>query len=439
MISHNKNKICVLNNNDDTIDSICTEICYGIVEKSFDQICQACVTCYTEKNIIDINIQFRRNNINALCWMGWYNYCKSNNDHAKEIYEQGILKKSSKAMNCMGWHYQFVEKNMTMAKKYYKMSVQNNNKYIDGIINLGNFYCDVMNDKSKSINTFKKLLDSTKKNEVSIQIATMYNEMEKTSKSYLCKYWYRRKKESYYKFGALNGHDDALIKYIEILEEKIFHYNKKYLDELEKYYIMASNKNITNSMPLKIAIFYDHCRHKLNLAKSYYLKAIELDNQYSAHAMRFLGNMYHRWQDYVNMVKYYELAIDRGDVGSMVRLLFYYAVQNDKKKMKKYLLMLLQHADLKKINESINELEYTYALFLFHNDIRSTIIEYIDNNIVSSCDVYMASIDKNEIELLYAQYNISDYLYDIYDFDCDNNPIQSIEHESECNLLVISI
>ena len=107
--------------------------------------------------------------------------------------------------------------------------------------------------------------------------------------------------------------------------------------------------------------------------------------------------------------------------------------------MKKYLLMLLQHADLKKINESINELEYTYALFLFHNDIRSTIIEYIDNNIVSSCDVYMASIDKNEIELLYAQYNISDYLYDIYDFDCDNNPIQSIEHESECNLLVISI
>jgi TPR repeat protein len=70
----------------------------------------------------------------------------------------------------------------------------------------------------------------------------------------------------------------------------------------------------------------------------YYLMAIDKGNH---KAMNNLGFYYYQQKDYDNMVKYYLIAIDKGSSLAMYNLGYYYQQQKDYNNMIKYYLMAI--------------------------------------------------------------------------------------------------
>jgi len=71
----------------------------------------------------------------------------------------------------------------------------------------------------------------------------------------------------------------------------------------------------------------------------YYLMAIERGN---VDAMYNLGSYYENHKDYSNMLKYYLMAIEKGDSDAMYNLGIYYKAQKDYSNMMKYYLMAVE-------------------------------------------------------------------------------------------------
>jgi uncharacterized protein len=87
--------------------------------------------------------------------------------------------------------------------------------------------------------------------------------------------------------------------------------------------------------------YYKEQKDYVNM-KKYYLMAIEKGH---SNTMNNLGLYYHEQKDYVNMKKYYLMAIEKGDSDAMYNLGLYYSEQKDYVNMKKYYLMAIEKGD----------------------------------------------------------------------------------------------
>ena len=106
-------------------------------------------------------------------------------------------------------------------------------------------------------------------------------------------------------------------------------------NNMEKYYKMVlESADINNARHIEIAMqaLNQLCmefekRNEIATAKKYCLFAIERDinGRLGASAMFHLGRFSSLGKDYPNMIKYYEMAIERGEISSMVSLGNYYS------------------------------------------------------------------------------------------------------------------
>src|SRR5437588_730551 len=88
----------------------------------------------------------------------------------------------------------------------------------------------------------------------------------------------------------------------------------------------------------KLALQY-HEQKDYDKMMKYYLMAIEKGDINSMHG---LGFYYDSIKDYENMKKYYLMAIKKGDRDSMHNLALYYDNQQDYPNMEKYYLMAIE-------------------------------------------------------------------------------------------------
>ena len=155
--------------------------------------------------------------------------------------------------------------------------------------------------------------------------------------------------------------------YDNALKGKFDEYKRKYIeiDDLDKtkqiYELFLNNKMISennyinDSMLMNyIGIYYDEQKDYVNMMK-YYLMAIEENG--NSDAMNNLGSYYCEQKDYENMKKYYLMAIENGNDMTMNNLADYYKQQKDYKNMKKYYLMAIEeHGN----SDAMNNLGYYY-------------------------------------------------------------------------------
>ena len=134
-----------------------------------------------------------------------------------------------------------------------------------------------------------------------------------------------------------------------------FYYNTEKNYELaKKYYLMAIDKNNLEAMN-NLGTLYYMIEKNYELAKKYYLMAIDNDNDNS---MFNLGNLYHMTeQQYELAKKYYLMAIDKGNSNAMASLgNLYYIIENKYELAIKYYLMAID----KENPHAMNNLGHIY-------------------------------------------------------------------------------
>ena len=119
-----------------------------------------------------------------------------------------------------------------------------------------------------------------------------------------------------------------------------FYYKTEQNYELaKKYYLMAIDKNNSDAMNHLGNLYYE-IEHDYKLAKKYYLMAIDKGN---SNAMFNLGNLYHETEQHYELAKkYYLMAIDEGNSCAMTNLgNYYYEIEKNYELAKKYYLMAI--------------------------------------------------------------------------------------------------
>jgi len=110
---------------------------------------------------------------------------------------------------------------------------------------------------------------------------------------------------------------------------------------MKKYYLMAIEKKNNEAM-CSLGTYYADQDDTDNMKKFYFMAAINGNPD----ALRCMGNYYRRRNMYKEMNTYYLKAIANGDSYAMCELGMYYFIQ-DKKLMKKYLLMAHEAGNVK--------------------------------------------------------------------------------------------
>lgn len=185
---------------------------------------------------------------------------KSNMDQLNKMYSQNMYK--------IGFYYQN-EKNYSMMKEYYEMSIKLDSKNLNPINNLIDYYTNI------EIN-----------NELMIKYCQMAYECG-------CKKFLEKLGNHYYKI--------------------------KDYPNMFKYYNMILNVNDYNksNVYFNLGKYYDEVEEDNILMIKYYSMAIDSCNSKAMHNLAlYCQNM----KDYKNMKKYYQMAIDIGNVKSMYNL-----------------------------------------------------------------------------------------------------------------------
>ena len=99
-------------------------------------------------------------------------------------------------------------------------------------------------------------------------------------------------------------------------------------------------------------------------------------------AMQNLGYYYEKKEDYDNMMKYYLMAIDKGKSGAMHNLGYYYEQKEDYDNMIKYYLMAIEKGH----NGAMNNLGYYYKEQKNYDNMIKYYLMAIDNNNKLSID-----------------------------------------------------
>ena len=149
-----------------------------------------------------------------------------------------INKGDAVIMNNLGYHYDMIEKNYELAKKYYLMAVQHNNK--EAMLNLGLYYesiCDYVQ--------MKKYYQMAIENLCSDSMYYMACYYENININY-------QKMIKYYQMAIDNGDIESLYSLGLYYQHK-----EKNFTLMKKYYQMAINKNHKNKKSL-IQIIENH-------------------------------------------------------------------------------------------------------------------------------------------------------------------------------------
>ena len=155
-------------------------------------------------NLLINNIKKEVSNDIECLYYGIYYKIKKDYDLMKKYYLMSINNNNSYAMNNLGFYYQNIVKDYNKMKKYYLMSIENGNSY--AMNNLGDYY------QYKEIN---------------------YDLMKK-----------------YYLMSIENGNSNAMNHL-----GGYYQYKEKNYDEMKKYYLMAIDKGYYNAMHYLIEYF----------------------------------------------------------------------------------------------------------------------------------------------------------------------------------------
>jgi TPR repeat protein len=159
-----------------------------------------------------------------------------------------------------------------------------------------------------------------------------------------------------------------------------FHVINININLAKKYYLMAIDKNNNDSIESLGILFKSEKDYES--MKKYYLMAIEKGND---KAMYYLGSYYKNVEkDFGLMKKYYQMAIEKGNYNAMYNLGYYYQFEEkDYELMKKYYQMAIENGcdnSLEKIKSYYNK-DYTEYYNFLKNiiDKNKIIIDEINN------------------------------------------------------------
>ena len=141
-------------------------------------------------------------------------------------------------------------------------------------------------------------------------------------------------------FNTLDIHKDNILEYSK--EEKV--YDDIIIDIHDSLVLDITKYDITNGYILFfIGEYYEFKNINYIEMIKYYLMAIDKDN---INAMNNLARHYESIHDYDNTVKYYLMAIDKGCSSAMNNLGYYYFYyEADHDEMLKYFLMAIEYGN----------------------------------------------------------------------------------------------
>lgn len=176
-------------------------------------------------------------------------------------------------------------------------------------------------------------------------------------------------------------------------------------DHNKRCSICAINKGNPTAM-VRLAMLYQQ-RHQYELMKKYYLMAISslrcenndhnncsMENcdtkKQQMKSMYLLAHHYQLTEDYTEMIRYYNMAINNKSIYAMTRLGDYYSILGNKELSKKYRLMAANHGHSNSIIVLISQIGLikTYCMIenkeFFINTIQKPLKDKLDENMKNS-------------------------------------------------------
>ena len=184
-------------------------------------------------------------------------------------------------------------------------------------------------------------------------------------------------------------------------------------ESIEKIYDLYFNKKFTDPLTDIECFYYGFYYHtqenEVNMMK-YYLMAIEKGNSY---AMNNLGWYYYKKRDNTKMMEYFLMAIDKGNSEAMRNLAYYYKKIGDETNRVKYLLMAIDQGNkdamvnlgayYEKKGDETNMLKY-YSMCI--NEYADYIIDSLEDYYKKKGDdanmlkFYLMAMDKGNTDVI---------------------------------------
>lgn len=263
-----------------------------------------------------------------------------------KLIDEGIIA----AINSLASYYLHGEENYELAKKYYKLGVEQN--YMNCIINLGYYYKDIEPNFEKMKETFQIGIDQLNTSCMK-GMAVYYKDNKDIDKM-----------EEYYRMAFDNGDNNGIYQLA-----LYYKYQTKEYTKMVECLILGINKDSDECM-YSLGCYYDDIIHNYDEMKKYYLSAIEKGNP---RAMFALGLYYDRKEyDREQANKYYLMGVEKDNDQCMIALCAYYKSKGDIKNMIKYYVKLLPH----KYPEAFYEIA-RYCLIIVNDFDKAT--QYINS------------------------------------------------------------
>jgi len=334
----------------------------------------------------------------------------------------------------LGVYYQFISVNYDLMKKYYLLAIGKEN--IDSPNNLDFCYAKV--EHHSGLEKKYYIMKTEKGNHNAMNNLGHYYQYIERNYDLMKKYYLQAIKKG--NVSAMNnlGH------YYQRVEINY--------DLMKKYYLLAIDGGNSDSM-YNLGFYYQWAEN-YDRTTDYYLKAIAIDKGYSD-AMH--KDIRCRYMGYDLMIKYYLMAIDKGNTIAMNELGFYYQhAERNYDPMKKYYLMGINKGNsdcmhnLGNYYKSIRnyDLMKKYYIMAIHEGRVDTIeifdrccIFSSDENILSDEDLqnyFCALIKNNRIDYSYifcgTYFGIR--IIDVFCFNIDNNNL-SVKNFKFCLVKIL--
>jgi len=153
---------------------------------------------------------------------------------------------------------------------------------------------------------------------------------------------------------------------------------------------------------------YNRKQHKISPVRIQ--KLLDKITNNDDNAMLILGEYYEDKDNYIEMMKYYQMAIERGNSNAMNNLGEYYEGEKNYNMMKKYYLMAIEKGNINAVN---NLREYTEKM-----DRKQELKTELSNkglvlrNDSVLCDEYIEGTSENSLEYIVQKMCEMKYLYE---------------------------